>query len=141
MLLIASKQLFASFPDKPAPCGPQCMTFLPIMSKIGSTRESSESGAPSMNVREPAVAPTTPPDMGASTKRPCCVACTALATSREDDGSMVEQSMKRRSGLETTDSESGGLRICPKTLLTWVGSGRFHRLELSGCTAWRVLHH
>merc|ERR1712000_352626 len=86
MLLIASKQLFASFPDKPAPCGPQCMTFLPIMSKIGSTRESSESGAPSMNVREPAVAPTTPPDMGASTKRPCCVACTALATSREDDG-------------------------------------------------------
>jgi hypothetical protein len=31
--------------------------------------------------------------------------------------------MKRRSGLETTEVESGGLRICPNTLLTWDGSG------------------
>jgi hypothetical protein len=31
--------------------------------------------------------------------------------------------MKRRSGLATTDVESGGWRICPNTFLTWDGSG------------------
>ena len=87
-------------------------------------REISESGEPTINVNVPAVAPTTPPDIGASTNRPCCVVCTALATSLEDAGSIVEQSMKRRSGFETTEVESGGLRICPKTFLTCEGSGR-----------------
>jgi hypothetical protein len=77
-----------------------------------------------MKVNVPAVAPTTPPDMGASTNRPCCVVCTALATSLEDKGSIVEQSMKRRSGFATIDSESGGLRIWPKTFFTCEGSGR-----------------
>jgi len=90
---------------------------------MGSTREMRESGDPSMKVNVPAVAPTTPPDMGASTKRPCCVACTALATSREEEGSIVEQSMKRRSGFETTSWERGGLRICPKTFFTCEGWG------------------
>jgi hypothetical protein len=46
-----------------------------------------------------------------------------LATSREEDGSIVEQSMKSRSGLLTNLVESGGLRICPKTMLTCDGSG------------------
>lgn len=64
-----------------------------------------------MNVNVPAVAPTTPPDMGASTNLPCCVLCTAFATSREEAGSIVEQSMNRRSGFETWVSERGGLRI------------------------------
>ncbi len=77
-----------------------------------------------MNVKVPALAPTTPPDIGASTKRPCCVLCTAFATSREEDGSIVEQSMKRRSRFETIFWESGGFRICPKTFFTWEGSGR-----------------
>lgn len=77
-----------------------------------------------MKVKVPAVAPTTPPDIGASTNRPCCVVCTAFATSREDEGSIVEQSMKRRSGFETTSWESGGLRICPKTFFTCEGWGR-----------------
>lgn len=48
-----------------------------------------------MNVRVPAVAPTTPPDMGASTNTPPALA-TEAATSRDEDGSIVEQSMKRR---------------------------------------------
>ena len=91
---------------------------------MGSTCETTESVAPSMNVRVPAVAPTTPPDMGASTNRPCWVLCTALATSLDDAGSIVEQSMKRRSGFEPTNVESGDLRIIPKTFLTCEGSGR-----------------
>ncbi len=78
---------------------------------MGSTRETSESGAPSMNVSVPAVAPTTPPDIGASTNFPCCVEWTAFATSREEAGSMVEQSMKRRLGFETMDSERAGWRM------------------------------
>lgn len=66
-------------------------------------------------------APTTPPDMGASTKRPCFVQCTALATSRDEVGSIVEQSMKSRSGL--TGARAGS-RILWKTFLTWDESGR-----------------
>jgi hypothetical protein len=77
-----------------------------------------------MNVRVPAVAPTTPPDIGASTNLPCCVVCTALATDCEVVGSIVEQSMKRRSGLATLAVERGGLRIWAITFVTCVGSGR-----------------
>ena len=75
-----------------------------------------------MKVRVAARAPTTPPDMGASTKRPAEVECTALATSREERGSIVEQSMKRRSvGCRGWRC---GLRMLWKTFLTWAGSGR-----------------
>ncbi len=74
-----------------------------------------------MNVRVAALAPTTPPDMGASTKRPWAVAWTALATSREDVGSMVEQSMKRRSW--SRGGARGGFRMLWKTFLTCEGSG------------------
>lgn len=85
-------------------------------------RGSSADGAPSMNVSVPAVAPTTPPDMGASTKVPWDVAVTVAATSREVVGSMVEQSMKRR---EVWVPEEGGWeRTWLKTDLTWMGSGR-----------------
>jgi len=62
-------------------------------------RATSSVGAPSMNVRDPAVAPTTPPDMGASTKLPRPLGraeATTRATEREEEGSIVEQSMKRR---------------------------------------------
>ncbi len=76
----------------------------------------------------PARAPTTPPDIGASTNRPCAVAWTALATSREEVGSIVLQSMKRRSGGATVEGEGSGgrdgLRMLWKTFLTWGGSGR-----------------
>ena len=75
-----------------------------------------------MNVRVAACAPTTPPDIGASTKRPRRVECTAFATSREEVGSMVEQSMKSRSGF--TGARDGGLRMLWKTFFTWEGSGR-----------------
>lgn len=74
-----------------------------------------------MKVRVAALAPTTPPDMGASTKRPWAVQWTALATSREEVGSMVEQSMKRRSGVV---GERAGSRMLWKTFLTWEGPGR-----------------
>ena len=75
-------------------------------------------------MRVPAVAPTTPPDMGASTKRPWEVECTAFATSRDEAGSIVEQSMKRREEFATLVVASGGLRICANTFLTCEGSGR-----------------
>ena len=66
-----------------------------------------------MNINVAARAPTTPPDIGASTKRPWAVAWTALATSREEVGSMVEQSMKRRSDALEEESSGGrcGLRM------------------------------
>ena len=78
-----------------------------------------------MNVKEEFWAPTTPPDMGASTKRPWAVQWTALATSRDEVGSMVEQSMKRRSLFVVVEGGggSGGLRMVWKTFLTWEGSG------------------
>jgi hypothetical protein len=66
---------------------------------MGSMRPSKLCGAPSMKVKVPAVAPTTPPDMGASTKLPPPpgkAVDTAFATSRDEVGSMVEQSMKSR---------------------------------------------
>jgi hypothetical protein len=56
-------------------------------------------GAPSMKVRVPAEAPTTPPDIGASMKEPAPEACTEWATEMLVVGSIVEVSMKRRSDL------------------------------------------
>ena len=79
--------------------------------------------APSMNVSVEARAPTTPPDMGASTKRPWLVQWTAFATSRLEVGSMVEQSMKRRSDLWAVGGR-GPARMEWKTLLTCEGPGR-----------------
>lgn len=78
-----------------------------------------------MKVRVAARAPTTPPDMGASTKRPWAVLWTALATSRDEVGSMVEQSMKRRSWVVVSGVLGrGGSRMAWKTVLTCEGSGR-----------------
>lgn len=51
-----------------------------------------------MNVRVAAWAPTTPPDIGASTKAPDEVSVIREATVREVVGSIVEQSMNRREG-------------------------------------------
>jgi hypothetical protein len=48
-----------------------------------------------MKVRMPAVAPMTPPDMGASMKV-ASVRAARAATRREVEGSMVEWSMSRR---------------------------------------------
>ncbi len=93
------------------------------MNRIGSMRDTKLSDDPSMKVNVPALAPTTPPDIGASTNIPCCVECTAFATSLEETGSMVEQSMKRRSGFATTASDKGGWRIWPNTFLTCSGLG------------------
>ena len=50
-----------------------------------------------------------------------------MATSRDEVGSIVEQSMKRRSvvlGSENLILGSGGWRMLWKTFLTWEGSGR-----------------
>jgi hypothetical protein len=88
-------------------------------------------GAPNMKVNVPAVAPMTPPDMGASTKlpRPLGKAVeTALATSRDDEGSMVEQSIKSRDmGCAEASSfwaASYAERIDSYADLTCFGSGR-----------------
>ena len=67
-------------------------------------------GLPSMKVSVPARAPTTPPDMGASRKVSALLvrADTSAATARDVDGSMVEQSMKRRGFAVGWAGEDGG---------------------------------
>lgn len=62
-----------------------------------------------MNVKVPARAPTTPPDMGASMKAPALEVAVWEATVREVRGSMVEQSMKRRDCDEEDGGEGRGL--------------------------------
>ena len=81
---------------------------------------------PIMNVSDPARAPTTPPDIGASTK----VASdskdpdlTRAATEREVVGSIVEQSIYRRGPLLGAGGRADE-SICSKTALTCCGSGR-----------------
>lgn len=76
-----------------------------------------------MKVSFPAWAPTMPPDMGASINLPWPVEWAALATSAEDMGSMVEQSMKRRSWCTPSRSKVGGFSIDLKTFWTWDGPG------------------
>ncbi len=92
---------------------------------MGFTRSTSApvlEDAPSMKVRVPARAPTTPPDIGASTNLPCSVQWTALATPLEDVGSIVEQSMKSLSCVDVLGN-TGSSRPW-KTILTCEGSGR-----------------
>ena len=74
-----------------------------------------------MKVRVAARAPTTPPDMGASTKRPDVVQWMAFAMEREVVGSMVEQSMKSRVGVE---GGRGVERRVWKREVMCVGEGR-----------------
>lgn len=71
--------------------------------RTGSTRGIRLGGQPSIKVRVPAVAPTTPPDMGASVNVPWPAEVTEAATWRDVEGSMVEQSMKMRSFLGRED--------------------------------------
>ena len=52
-----------------------------------------DEGAPTMKVSVPARAPTTPPDIGASTNLSEEPLCIVEATFREVIGSIVEQSM------------------------------------------------
>jgi hypothetical protein len=84
-----------------------------------------------MNVNVPAVAPTTPPDIGASTKLPRPFGSaedTAAATSRDEVGSMVEQSIKSRGlGRDRISPfwrPSYVERIHSYVALTCFGSGR-----------------
>lgn len=71
--------------------------------RTGSRRGMRSGEAPSIKVNVPAVAPTTPPDMGASTNVPCPAEDTVLATWRDVEGSMVEQSINTRSFLGRDD--------------------------------------
>ena len=73
-----------------------------------------------MNVKEPARAPTTPPDMGASRKDAAfeLLSDTDFATARDVIGSMVEQSMKSRWVEEDGVIGRGEVRIDLKTDLT-----------------------
>jgi hypothetical protein len=87
---------------------------------MGRTKGISSDRPPSIKVRVAARAPTTPPDIGASTKPEAgAAAWRAVATAREVVGSTVEQSIKRR-GV----SGRGVLRIASKTDLIWLDSGR-----------------
>lgn len=70
-----------------------------------------------------AAAPTMPPDIGASMNLPWPDEWAAFATSAEERGSMVEQSMKRRSWSMPSRRRVGGLRIDLKTFWTWEGPG------------------
>ena len=65
-----------------------------------------------------------PPDIGASMNLPWPVEWAAFATSAEERGSMVEQSMKRRSWCTPSRRRVGGLSIDLKTFWTWEGPGR-----------------
>ena len=90
-----------------------------------------------MKVKVPARAPTTPPDMGASMKRPWPEERVAAATPAEDLGSMVLQSMKRRSEVVGAEVRRvGGLSICWKTFWTWWGSGRTVKTVCWGGVSW-----
>ena len=51
----------------PAPISPTSVMFLPISSNSGLTRSKALSEPPTMIVSEAALAPTSPPDTGAST--------------------------------------------------------------------------
>ncbi len=50
----------------PSPLPPISVTFLPISPRIGRTLAKAASGPPTMMVRLAALAPTSPPDTGAS---------------------------------------------------------------------------
>ena len=76
-----------------------------------------------MKVKLPARAPTTPPDMGASTKTPDDEEDTDEATLRDVNGSIVLQSMKSRVGVEGSVGR-GEARIEEKSDCTCCGSGR-----------------
>src|SRR4029077_4733470 len=100
MLLIARMLVLASLPDAPAPCSPRCHAFLPMRSNVDLTRSTSwllRGDTPNIKERVPVRAPPTPADTGASTKCPKPDECTICATSLDDAGSIVEQSMNRRS--------------------------------------------
>ncbi|KAG9868814.1 hypothetical protein KCU77_g70, partial [Aureobasidium melanogenum] len=105
LVLIMSANAEASNPhctpifmaSAPEVWGPRWITRLPISIKTSVARSTSSGGAPIIKVSFPAWAPTMPPDMGASMNLPWPEEWAALATSAEDIGSMVEQSMKRRS--------------------------------------------
>ena len=77
----------------PAPPSPQCTPRLPIMSKNGSPLAKAASDPPTIKVRLPASAPTTPPDTGASRHR-TPAASARLWSSRAVATSIVEQSIR-----------------------------------------------
>ena len=55
--------IFAACPE---PKSPACTTFLPISFKIGNAKLKLSSFPPTIKVKVPLSAPTTPPDTGAS---------------------------------------------------------------------------
>jgi len=71
--------------------------------------------------------------MGASTKRPELVLWIASAMERDEVGSMVEQSMNRRSSPEGVGGSGLG-RMLPKAEVTAFGSRR-HVMRMS-CSDW-----
>ena len=78
-----------AFAVEPAPGrSPTCTTFEPMALRASLAREKSSSLAPTMMVSAPEVAPTTPPDTGASMK-PKPAARTRLASACAFAGGQV----------------------------------------------------
>ena len=97
-------------------------TLRPIIDKTFVARATSWLGLPSMKVRVPAEAPTTPPDIGASMKIPSPLATIESATDTLVAGSMVDVSINSRS--TSNEGRGPGLNIDSYTDLTSGGLGR-----------------
>uniref|UniRef100_A0A6B0ULM0 Putative secreted protein n=1 Tax=Ixodes ricinus TaxID=34613 RepID=A0A6B0ULM0_IXORI len=90
MASIMLLQILAAWPQ---PTPPQCITFLPMQSRISFAAWASASFPPTMNVSVPALAAFTPPDTGASMKV-APFASTSFAISCDTEGSIVLLSIK-----------------------------------------------
>lgn len=85
--------MFASLAARPAPGGPQWRIRPPMKDSSSVACGTVDGGEPSMKVRVPALAPTTPPETGASMKVPR-EGGISVEILREVDMSIVEESMK-----------------------------------------------
>lgn len=91
IIWMPSSMLLQIFVACPAPTFPQWIAFLPIKSKNCFERWNPFSHPPTINVRVPFSAPTTPPETGAS-RNIACFSDTFSASSMLTGGSIVLQS-------------------------------------------------
>src|SRR5258707_259545 len=105
-LLIATAIWFASLQAWPAPCPPMWTIVLPSASNSGRARSTSASSPPIMIERRASIAPSWPPDTGASrVVKPFSFARSANA--RDATGEMLLMSMTRSPGCAPAAMPSG----------------------------------
>ncbi len=117
----ADMRLFSAFTACPAPTSPACTTREPIAASNGRVEANACSAPPTMMVREPASAPATPPDTGASIsvmpRLAARAASTRVRAGSDELMSMTMVSLLRlasspsASSTCSTTSESGRLRM------------------------------